>query len=53
MSMTYWPQEVAQILNQRMGFEHPLVNMELSKIQEYLSEEIKNVPLEEFLTNQE
>lgn len=49
MSMAYWPQEVAQILHQRMGFEHPLVNMERSTIWEYLSKEIQNVPLEEFL----
>jgi hypothetical protein len=40
---------VAQILHQRMGFEHPLVNMERSTIWEYLSKEIQNVPLEEFL----
>jgi hypothetical protein len=51
MSMTYWPQVVAQILNERMGFEHPLVNMNLSEIRDYLTEEIKNVPLEAFLTN--
>lgn len=52
MSMAYWPQEVAQILKERLGFEHPLVNMERSKIREYLSKEIQKVPLENFLSNQ-
>lgn len=49
MSMGYWPQEVAQILNQRMGFEHPLVNMERSKIPDYLQIAMREVPLELFL----
>ncbi|OQY26758.1 MAG: hypothetical protein B6I38_10915 [Anaerolineaceae bacterium 4572_5.1] len=53
MSMAYWPQEVVQILNQRMGFEHPLVDMDRSKIRDYLSQEMQKVPLERFLPNQE
>lgn len=52
MSMAYWPQEIAQILNQRMGFDHPLVNMERPQIRDYLSQEIQKVPLEQFLPNQ-
>lgn len=49
MSMAYWPQEVAQILNRRMEFEHPLVNMPRSEISDYLREAIKDVPLADFL----
>ncbi|RME47474.1 MAG: CfrBI family restriction endonuclease [Caldilineae bacterium] len=49
MSMAYWPQEVARILNQRMGFEHPLVDMAHSEIHGYLQQMIQNVPLEKFL----
>ncbi len=49
MSMAYWPQEVAEVLKQRMGFEHPLVGMERSKTRDYLSQEMQKVPLEEFL----
>jgi len=53
MSMAYWPQEVAEVLNQRMGFEHPLVGMDRSRIRDYLSKEMQKVPLEEFLPNSE
>lgn len=49
MSMTYWPQQVAQILHDRMGFEHPLVNMPRDTIHDYLATEIKNINLEKFL----
>ena len=49
MSMTYWPQEVAQILNRRMGFEHPLVEMSHGEIGRYLKEAIKTVPLADYL----
>lgn len=49
MSLAYWPQEIAQILHQRMGFEHPLVNMPRTDIHAYLAETIKTVPLETFL----
>ncbi len=50
MSMTYWPQEVAQILNRRMEFQHPLVDMHHSEIRDYLKEVMKSVPLEDFLS---
>ncbi|MCP4362076.1 MAG: CfrBI family restriction endonuclease [Chloroflexi bacterium] len=49
MSMTYWPQDIARIMNARMGFEHPLVNMPRSEIQAYLSQAMQSVPLKEFL----
>ncbi len=51
MSMAYWPQEVAQILNQRMGFEHPLLNLGQSEIRDYLRSAIQTVPLENFLVD--
>jgi hypothetical protein len=49
MSMAYWPQEVAEILNRRMEFEHPLVEMPRSEIRDYLREAMKDVPLADFL----
>ncbi len=49
MSMTYWPQEVAQILNHRMKFQHPLVDMHRSEISSYLKEAMKSVPLVDYL----
>jgi len=45
MSMAYWPQEIAQILNYRMGFQHPLTDMPRSEISGYLKEAMKDVPL--------
>ena len=49
MSMTYWPQEVAQILDHRMEFQHPLVDMHRSEIGNYLKEAMKSVPLADYL----
>ncbi len=49
MSMGYWPQEVAQILNQRMDFEHPLVNMERTELRPYLKTALEQVNLMDFL----
>lgn len=52
MSMAYWPKEVAVILNERMGFEHPLVKMPRAEIKSYLTDAMSHVPLESFLPNQ-
>ncbi len=49
MSMGYWPQEVAQILNREMEFQHPLVDMPRSEIRNYLKEAIEGVPLTDYL----
>ena len=49
MSMTYWPQDVAQILNHKMGFQHPLVDMHRSEISAYLKEAMRHVPLADYL----
>jgi len=53
MSMAYWPQEVAQILNAKMGFEHELLHLSPSDIRPYLVRAIQNVPLEKFLPSLE
>lgn len=53
MSLAYWPQEVARILNERMGFEHPLVSMPGEDVSGYLTEAMRTAPLVEFLPNQE
>ena len=49
MSMTYWPQEVAHVLNHRMDFQHPLVDMPHAEIGNYLKEAMKSVPLADYL----
>ena len=49
MSMAYWPQEVARILNREMGFQHPLVDMPRSEIGNYLKKAMRSVPLTDYL----
>lgn len=49
MSAGYWPQRVAKILNQVMGFEHPLITMEQSEIGDFLRARMTDVPLEKFI----
>jgi hypothetical protein len=49
MSMGYWPQQVARELNRTLGHKHKLVNMKQSAIGEYLRNQLKKVPLEEFI----
>ncbi len=50
MSASYWPQEVAQLLNNTLGFEHELVNMDQVKIGDYLKDKLNQIPLENFVT---
>lgn len=52
MSMAYWPKEVAAILHDKMGFDHPLITMPRPEIKAYLAEAIKTVPLADFLPTQ-
>jgi len=49
MSAGYWPQRVATLLHESLGFKHKLVNMEHSKIEAYLADKIQTVPLEDFI----
>jgi hypothetical protein len=49
MSAGYWPQRVATVLHESLGFKHELVNMEYSKIEAYLADKIRTVPLEDFI----
>ena len=51
MSAAYWPQQVARLLKDTLGFEHDLVNMKQSEIEGYLKEKLKLVPLESFIKN--
>ncbi len=51
MSATYWPQEVARYLHEIFGFEHELIDMEQSRMENYLREKLTSVPLESFLVN--
>lgn len=49
MSATYWPQEIAVILREKLGYEHELAHMEQAKIEDYLKEQLQTVPLESFI----
>lgn len=49
MSAGYWPQQIAQILNRKMGFVHPLVKMDQASIHSYLETAITSVPLAQFI----
>ncbi|NJM41872.1 MAG: CfrBI family restriction endonuclease [Anaerolineae bacterium] len=49
MSASYWPQLVAKELSRVVGFKHPLINMPLSKIEAYLRDKLRNVPLMDFV----
>jgi len=49
MSASYWPQQVAQILNQIFGFQHELVTMSQDKIGEFLQFELAKIEIEQFI----
>lgn len=49
MSATYWPQQVALLLKDTLGFEHELVSMDQNKIEDYLKDKLSSVPLESFV----
>lgn len=51
MSATYWPQQVAELLKNTFGYEHELIGMNETHIEEYLREKLKAVPLENFVRN--
>jgi len=47
--MGYWPQQVAQVLHQEIGFEHELLAMEESQIATYLKSRLQQVSLQDFI----
>lgn len=49
MSASYWPQQVARVLNQALGFEHALVDMPQGTIGDYLRDRLAQVPFEDFI----
>ena len=49
MSAGYWPQEVARVLHQTLGFTHEMVSMRPEKIENYLTTALRDVPLEDFI----
>ena len=49
MSMQYWPRDLAQRLEKRVGHRHPLAQMPDSKIGTYLHARLATIPIENFL----
>jgi hypothetical protein len=50
MSMQYWPRELAQRLENRLGHKHPLSKMPEAQIHSYLQEQLAQIQIENFLT---
>ena len=51
MSNSYWPKDIAILLNRTLGYEHELVNMEQEKIEAFLRAKLNEIPLESFVKN--
>jgi len=49
MSASYWPQQVARVLNQTCGLKHALVDMRPELIGSFLRDKLTQVPLEDFI----
>ncbi len=49
MSMTHWTKEVANILAEKIDFEHPIVELSNSESLEYIREGMKKINLREFI----
>lgn len=49
MSAGYWIKQVAQVLNDTLGFKHDLLHMKDNEIEKYLRKAIRKVPLEQFI----
>ncbi len=49
MSANYWPQQIASILSETLGFEHELTTMPEDQIESYLKTKLEQVPVEDFI----
>ena len=49
MSMQYWPRDLAQRLEKRIGYKHPLGSMPDAKIEGYLKTRMSRIIIENFL----
>ena len=49
MSASYWPRQIAQVLQKNIGFKHPLVKMDDEQTETYIRNAIVKVPLGEFI----
>lgn len=49
MSMTYWVKEVAEILNKKMSFKHPILKLTPEKSLDFIEKETKKIDLKQFM----
>jgi hypothetical protein len=49
MSAGYWIKQVAEVLNESIGFKHEILRMNDNEIEKYLRKAIKTVPLEQYI----
>lgn len=49
MSASFWPQQVARVLNKALGFNHVLIDMPQDAVGGYLRNKLAQVPLEDFI----
>lgn len=50
MSMQFWPRELAQKLELRLGFRHPLSRMPDARIKSYLQTKLASIQVQDFLS---
>lgn len=49
ISASYWPKQVASVLQKSLGFKHPILAMDSGQVEVFLREKMPNVPLQDFI----
>lgn len=49
MSASYWPKQVASVLQKSLGFKHPILAMDNGQVEVLLREKMPTVPLQDFI----
>lgn len=49
MSASYWPKQVAYVLQNSLGFKHSILAMDDGQVEAFLREQMSSVPLEDFI----
>lgn len=50
MSMTYWVQEVAKVLSERLGFKHPVLKMKPDQSLDFVEKAMRKIDLKMFMS---
>lgn len=49
MSASYWPKQVAHVLQKSLGFKYPILGMDDGQVEVFLRKQMPNVPLQDFI----